>query len=76
MLVLMLCVFIGVVSTDNEDEAKRSEEASDGEVQRRGGPGLWRGSQVHIWEVVPLCLLFFIGLSISATKPHCEFDSC
>lgn len=42
----MLRVDVGVVSADNEDEAQRPEEASDGEVQGRGGPRLWRGGQV------------------------------
>lgn len=36
----------GVISADNEDEAQRPEEASDGEVQGRGGSGLWWGGQV------------------------------
>lgn len=42
--ILFICV--GVISTDNEDETQRPEEASDGEVQRGGGTGLRRGGQV------------------------------
>lgn len=41
-----LGVCAGVISADNEDEAQRPEEASDGEVQGRGGAGLWGGGQV------------------------------
>lgn len=37
---------VGVISADNEDEAQRPEEAFDGEIQRRGGAGLWWGGQV------------------------------
>lgn len=36
--VLILHVNVGVISADNEDEAQRPEEASDGEIQGRGGP--------------------------------------
>lgn len=37
-------VGLGIVSADYENEAQRPEEASDGEVQGRGGPGLrWSG---------------------------------
>lgn len=48
-----MSVGIGVVSADNEDEAERPEEASDGEVQGRGRPGLrWSGQviDIHISE--------------------------
>lgn len=31
-------VNVGVISADNEDEAQRPEEASNGEIQGRGGP--------------------------------------
>lgn len=41
-----LRVNAGVISADHEDEAQRPEEASDGEVQGRGGSGLWGGGQV------------------------------
>lgn len=46
VFVLMLCVDVGVISADHEDEAQRPKEASDGEVQGRGGPGLWWSGQV------------------------------
>lgn len=39
-------VCAGVISADHEDEAQRPEEASDGEVQGRGGSGLWGCGQV------------------------------
>lgn len=41
-------VVLGVVSADNEDETQRLKEASDGEIQGRGGPGLWWCCQVII----------------------------
>lgn len=54
-----MCVGAGVVSADNEDETQRPEEASDGEVQGRGGSGLRRRGQViqshsslHVWSGV------------------------
>lgn len=42
----MPSVCAGVVPADHEDETQRPEEASDGEVPRRGGPGLRRSGQV------------------------------
>ena len=51
--ICVVCFGIGVISADNEDETQRPEKASDGEVQRGGGPGLRWGGQVidiHISE--------------------------
>lgn len=45
-LIFVFALNPGVISADNEDEAQRPEEASDGEVQGRGGSGLWWGGQV------------------------------
>ena len=39
----------GVVSTGNEDEAKGSTQATDGEIPRRGGSGLRGRRKVGSW---------------------------
>lgn len=43
-----VCVNVGVISADHEDEAQRPEEASDGEIQGGRRPGLRWGGQVQM----------------------------
>jgi len=38
---------IGILPSDNEDEAKGFEKEAYGKISRRGRPGLWRGSKVR-----------------------------
>lgn len=38
---------IGILPSDNEDEAKGFEKEAYGKISRRGRPGLWRSSKVR-----------------------------
>lgn len=38
---------VGILPSDNEDEAKGLEKEAYGEISRRGRPGLWRSSKVR-----------------------------
>lgn len=63
----LVCVNVGVLSADHEDEAQRPEEASDGEIQGGGRPGLRWGGPVRCCSQFSAAVCS-ASISLSATQ--------